>query len=73
VLVGSPLVHELAYMLDEDLRKLFRVKAEFGWRVRWDDDVVPGYAGFSSARCRASGCDISTPPRWRESSSTARA
>ena len=74
VLVGSPLLYELAYMLDEDVRKLFRVKAEFDWRVPWDEDGVRGYAvvpELAGAERRAA-C-ISTPPRSRESSSTARA
>jgi len=55
VLVGSPLLYELAYMLDEDVRKLFRVKAEFDWRVPWDEDAVHGYAAFLSSQVRSVG------------------
>ena len=55
VLVGSPLLYELAYMLDEDVRKLFRVKAEFDWRVPWDEDAVRGYAAFLSSQVRSVG------------------
>jgi lon-related putative ATP-dependent protease len=55
VLVGSPLLYELAYMLDEDLRKLFRVKAEFDWRMTWDEDGVAGYAAFLSSQVRSAG------------------
>jgi predicted ATP-dependent protease len=55
VLVGSPLLYELAYMLDEDVRKLFRVKAEFDWRIPWDEDGVRGYASFLSSQARTAG------------------
>ncbi|HTP18541.1 MAG TPA: ATP-binding protein [Solirubrobacteraceae bacterium] len=55
VLVGSPLLYRLAYMLDEDVRKLFRVKAEFNWRLPWDEDGVRGYAAFLSAQARRAG------------------
>ena len=55
VLVGSPLLYGLAYMLDEDVRKLFRVKAEFDWRLRWDGDGARGYAAFLSAQARRAG------------------
>jgi predicted ATP-dependent protease len=55
VLVGSPGLYELAYMLDEDVRKLFRVKAEFDWRVPWDEGGVRGYASFLSSQTRSAG------------------
>ena len=55
VLVGRPPLYELAHSLDEDVRKLFRVKAEFDWRVPWDDDGVLGYAGFLSSQVRTAG------------------
>jgi predicted ATP-dependent protease len=55
VLVGSPPLYELAYTLDEDVRKLFRVKAEFDWRVPWDDAGVRGYSAFLSSQARDKG------------------
>ncbi|HSC04524.1 MAG TPA: AAA family ATPase [Solirubrobacteraceae bacterium] len=55
VLVGSPALYELAYTLDEDVRKLFRVKAEFDWRVAWDDAGVADYASFLSSQIRSEG------------------
>ncbi len=54
VLVGSPPLYELAYALDEDVRKLFRVKAEFDWRVPFDEGTR-GYASFLSAQVRDLG------------------
>jgi predicted ATP-dependent protease len=55
VLVGSPLLYELAYALDEDVRKLFRVKAEFDWRVAWDEAGGSGYAAFLSSQICSAG------------------
>jgi predicted ATP-dependent protease len=55
VLVGSPPLYELAYVLDEDVRKLFRVRAEFDWRIAWDDAGVAGYASFLSSQIRTAG------------------
>jgi predicted ATP-dependent protease len=55
VLVGAPYLYHLAYTLDEDIRKLFRVKAEFDWRVPWDEDGVRGYAAFLSSHVRTAG------------------
>ena len=55
VLVGSLSLYELAYTLDEDVRKLFRVKAEFDWRMPFDEEGVQGYASFLSAQVRDTG------------------
>jgi predicted ATP-dependent protease len=55
VLVGSASLYQLAYALDEELRKLFRVRAEFDWRTRWDDDGARGYAAFLSSQVRLNG------------------
>jgi predicted ATP-dependent protease len=53
VLVGSPALYEMSYRLDEDVRKLFRVKAEFDSRMPWDSDGERAYAAFVSAQARA--------------------
>jgi predicted ATP-dependent protease len=55
VLVGRSPLYELVYGLDDDVRKLFRVKAEFHWRVAWDEEGVHGYARFLSAQVRTAG------------------
>jgi predicted ATP-dependent protease len=55
VLVGSPALYELAYRLDEDVRKLFRVKVEFDWRTRWDRAGEHAYAAFLSAQAGSRG------------------
>jgi predicted ATP-dependent protease len=55
VLIGSTGLYELAYTVDEDIRKLFRVKAEFDWRVPWNERGVSGYASFLSSQARTAG------------------
>ncbi len=52
VLVGATPLYELAYALDEEFRKLFRIKAEFDWRVPWDADAAGSYAQFLGAQAR---------------------
>ena len=54
-LVGSPQLYELAYAVDEDIRKLFRVKVEFDWRTRWDEAGERSYARFISSQVRSAG------------------
>jgi hypothetical protein len=46
VLVGSPMLYELAYGLDEDVRKLFRVKAELWLSTRFVE--IAGLAAEAS-------------------------
>ncbi|HLI31659.1 MAG TPA: AAA family ATPase [Solirubrobacteraceae bacterium] len=46
VLIGSPLLHQLLYELDEDMRELFRVRADFDVEMTWDDERVGEYAAF---------------------------
>jgi lon-related putative ATP-dependent protease len=46
VLIGSPLLYRLLLQLDEDFRKLFKVKAEFAPEMEWSDEHFAGYAAF---------------------------
>jgi lon-related putative ATP-dependent protease len=55
VLVGSGLLYELLYRLDEDFRKLFKVKADFDVDMPWNDEEVGKYAAFISAQVRSEG------------------
>lgn len=55
VLVGAAALYELAYRLDEDVRKLFRVKAEFDSQVAWDEQGIGDYARFLASQVARSG------------------
>ena len=55
VLVGSPLVYYALHQADEDVRKLFRVKADFSVDMERSDECLQLYAGFISSRVREEG------------------
>ena len=55
ILVGPPLAYYLLYHLDDDFRKLFRVKADFDVVMNREPQHIHEYVGFISARCREHG------------------
>lgn len=52
VLVGSPLLGVLLYQYDEEFRKIFKVKADFGSLMDRDDEALHAYADFIATRAR---------------------
>jgi predicted ATP-dependent protease len=55
ILVGPARLYELLYLLDEDFRKLFKVKADFDVEMPWADEAIGQYAAFISRQVRADG------------------
>ena len=55
ILVGAPLLGMLLYQNDEDFRKLFKVKADFGMQMDRNDEALQAYAGFIATRAREEG------------------
>lgn len=55
VMVGDPFVYYLLYHLDEDFRKLFKVKADFGPDMDRSDQHILRYAGFIGRLVRERG------------------
>jgi lon-related putative ATP-dependent protease len=51
LLVGSPLLYHLLYMLDEDFRRLFKIKADFDVEMDLTEEHLDRYAAFIGARC----------------------
>ncbi|MFP4026565.1 MAG: Lon protease family protein [Candidatus Brocadiia bacterium] len=51
VLVGSPLLYHLLYTLDEDFRRLFKIKAAFDVEMDMTDEHLERYAAFVSDHC----------------------
>jgi lon-related putative ATP-dependent protease len=49
VLIGTPLIYHLLYVLDEDFPKLFKVKAQFDDRMNFDEGAIRDYAAFLAA------------------------
>lgn len=55
VLIGTPILYSLLYMLDEDVRKLFKVKVEFDVETAWAEQSAAEYAAFIARRVRDEG------------------
>jgi len=52
VMIGNPLIYHLLYVLDEDFRKLFKVKADFDIQMPRSKENIDEYAAFISAFCK---------------------
>ncbi len=46
ILVGTPYIYELLYELDEDFRKLFKVKAEFDVTMDYNKETAKAFVSF---------------------------
>lgn len=55
ILVGPPMLYYLLHQLDDDFKKLFRVKADFDVVMPRERAQVQQYVGFIAARCREHG------------------
>ena len=55
VLIGTPMIFQLLYMLDEDFRKLFKIKADFDTEVDRTDQTTALYATAIGAICNRQG------------------
>ncbi|MBI5642115.1 MAG: AAA family ATPase [Deltaproteobacteria bacterium] len=52
VILGDPFIYYLLYNLDNEYRKLFKVKADFDNALPNDENNVQKYAYFVATRCR---------------------
>lgn len=52
VMIGSPYLYYLLYYLDEDFRKLFKVKADFDIEMERGSKHVAQYAAYISDQCK---------------------
>jgi lon-related putative ATP-dependent protease len=55
IMIGHQLIYHELYSLDEDFRKIFKVKADFDSRMTRDARGFDDYASFISSRCRDEG------------------
>lgn len=51
ILIGTALLYHLLYALDDDFRKLFKIKADFDTEVNRTDDTTTQYAAAIGAVC----------------------
>ena len=52
ILVGTPLMYYQLLSYEEDFRKLFKVKADFGNSMKRSDDAIRNYALFIGSICK---------------------
>lgn len=52
ILIGNPFLYYLLYNLDEDYKKLFKVKADFDNRMDRTEENIHKYAAFIAMRCK---------------------
>ena len=52
IMVGSPQIYYLLYYMDDEFRKLFKVKADFDIEMTRNDKHIGQYAAFIADRCR---------------------
>jgi ATP-dependent Lon protease len=62
VLIGTPHIYRLLYNLDEDFKKIFKVKAEFALETERSAEELQNYARFVNKKTR----DDSLPPFHRD-------
>jgi len=55
IMIGSPYLYYLLYYLDEEFRKLFKVKADFDIEMSRTEEHVAQYAAFVSDRVKELG------------------
>jgi len=52
ILVGNPQSYQLLYLLDNDFKELFKVKADFGDSMDASPENITGYARFITSLCQ---------------------
>ncbi|HJR79120.1 MAG TPA: AAA family ATPase [Anaerolineales bacterium] len=52
ILIGDPMIYYMLYNLDEDLRELFKVKADFSVQMDWTEEALHQYARFIGTVCQ---------------------
>jgi len=55
IMIGNQWIYHLLYGLDEDFRKIFKVKADFDAEMAKDAEALQEYASFISSRCHDEG------------------
>lgn len=51
IMIGNQYIYHLLYGMDEDFRKIFKVKADFDSEMDRDDEALGEYASFIGSRC----------------------
>ncbi|MDP3183342.1 MAG: ATP-binding protein [Desulfobaccales bacterium] len=52
ILIGDPHIYQLLYIYDEDFTRLFKIKAQFDWRMPKTDDHLQKFCSLVASYCR---------------------
>lgn len=52
VLLGTPHIYQLLYIYDEDFTRLFKIKAQFDWRMHKTEDHLNKFCSLVASYCR---------------------
>jgi lon-related putative ATP-dependent protease len=52
IVTGDPMVYYMLYSLDQDLRELFKVRADFATQMDWTNEALQDYARFIGTVCK---------------------
>jgi lon-related putative ATP-dependent protease len=55
IMIGNQWIYQVLYGMDEDFRKIFKVKADFDYEMQRNEEALQGYAMFISDRCHVEG------------------
>jgi len=55
IMIGTQWIYHMLFMMDEDFRKIFKVKADFDYEMDRNENALQGYAAFISSRCYDEG------------------
>lgn len=55
ILIGNPLYYDLLFTLDQDFKKLFKVRADFDLFMERNDENIKKYASFACTLCIKEG------------------
>lgn len=55
IMIGNQMIYHLLYGLDEDFRKIFKVKADFDSEMGKSEQALQNYASFIASRCHDEG------------------
>jgi lon-related putative ATP-dependent protease len=52
ILIGNPMIYYLLYNMDQEFQELFKVKADYGFKMDWTTEAVKQYAQFIGTICK---------------------
>jgi len=55
IMIGNQWIYQALYGMEEDFRKIFKVKADFDYEMQRNEESLQGYAMFISDRCHLEG------------------